>query len=112
MATATMEKSKSKKSGTKVNFRPLDDRVLIEPHEADEMTSGGIILPDTAKEKPQRGTVIAAGPGKLLDSGARGEMSVHVGDVVYYGKYTGTEIEFDGEKYTVIRENDLLAVVD
>jgi len=111
MATATATKSKGK-SKSSIQFRPLDDRLLIEPHEADEKTTGGIILPDTAKEKPQRGTVIARGPGKLLDSGVRGEMSVNEGDVVYYGKYSGTEIEIDGETYVVIRENDLLAVVD
>ena len=112
MATATAAKSKGKSQGKpKINFRPLDDRLLVEPDEAEEKTAGGIILPNTAKEKPQRGTVIANGPGKLLDSGARGEMSVTVGDVVYYGKYSGTEIEFDGETYVVIRENDLLAVV-
>jgi len=111
MATATATKSKSKKSG-KIAFRPLDDRILIETHEAEEKTTGGIILPDTAQEKPQRGTVIAKGPGKLLDSGARGEMSVDIGDVVYYGKYSGTEIEIDGETYVVLRENDVLAIVD
>jgi len=109
MATATATKPKK---STKVLFRPLDDRLLIEPHEADEKTTGGIILPDTAKEKPQRGTIIARGPGKLLDSGARGEMSVRPGDVVYYGKYSGTEIEIDGDTYVIVRENDLLAVVD
>ena len=113
MATATAAKSKGKGQGkSKIKFRPLDDRLLVEPDEAEEKTAGGIILPDAAKEKPQRGTVIAAGPGKLLDSGARGEMSVKVGDAVYYGKYSGTEIEFDEDTYVVIRENDLLAVVD
>jgi chaperonin GroES len=113
MATATATKGKGKGQGkSKVNFRPLDDRLLVEPAEAEEKTAGGIILPDTAKEKPQRGTVIAVGPGKLLDSGARGEMSVKIGDEVFYGKYSGTEIEFDGDTYVVIRENDLLAVVD
>lgn len=113
MATATAVKSKSKsKSKATVSFRPLDDRLLIETHKAEETTSGGIILPDTAQEKPQRGTVIARGPGKLLDSGVRGEMSVDVGDVVYFGKYAGTEIEIDGETYVIVRENDLLALVD
>jgi len=105
MATATASK-------TKIKFRPMDDRVLVEPSEAEGMTSGGIILPDTAREKPQRGKVIASGPGKLLDSGKRGEMSVRVGDEVFYGKYSGTEVEFGPDKYVVIRENDILAIVD
>lgn len=105
MATATATKKK-------IKFRPMDDRVLLEPVEADEVTAGGIILPDTAREKPQRGRVIATGPGKLLDSGARGEMGVSIGDEVFYGKYSGTEIEFDTQKYVVLRETDILAVVD
>lgn len=109
MATATVSK---KSSSTKISFRPMDDRVLLEPCEAEETTSGGIILPDSAKEKPQRGTVIAVGPGKLLDSGKRGEMSVSIGDEVFYGKYSGTEIDFGNDKYVVIRENDILAIVE
>lgn len=107
MATAT---AKAKK--TKVKFRPTDDRVLVEPVEADETTAGGIILPDAAREKPQRGVVIAVGPGKLLDSGKRGELSVKLGDQVFYGKYSGTEIEFGTDSYVVLRENDILAVVE
>ena len=107
MATATATKTKKN-----VKFRPMDDRVLVDPLEADERTSGGIILPDNAREKPQRGIVIAKGPGKLLDSGKRGEMSVSVGDEVFYGKYSGTEIEFGADKYVVLRENDILAIVD
>jgi chaperonin GroES len=90
----------------------MDDRILVEPCEAEETTAGGIILPDTAREKPQRGTVIATGPGKLLDSGNRGEMSVRLGDEVFYGKYSGTEIEFGTQKCVVLRENDVLAIVD
>ena len=105
MATATATKKK-------LNFRPMDDRVLVEPVEADETTTGGIILPDTAREKPQRGIVVATGPGKLLDSGNRGEMSVKVGDEVFYGKYAGTEVEFGTQKNVVLRENDILAIVD
>jgi chaperonin GroES len=105
MASATATK-------TKIKFRPMDDRVLIDPCEAEETTMGGIILPDTAREKPQRGKVIAAGPGKLLDSGKRGEMSVRIGDEVFYGKYAGTEIDFGPEKRVVLRENDILAIVD
>lgn len=105
MATATATKAK-------IKFRPTDDRVLLKPGEADDKTTGGIILPDTAREKPQRGTVIATGPGKLLDSGSRGQMSVSVGDEVFYGKYAGTPIEFGTDKYVVLRENDILAIVD
>ena len=89
----------------------MDDRVLVEPMEADDQTAGGIILPDAAKEKPQRGIVVASGPGKLLDSGSRGEMGVRNGDEVFYGKYSGTEIDFDSETYVVLRESDILAVV-
>jgi len=95
----------------KIKIRPLDDRVVVEPIEAEEMTSGGIVLPDTAKEKPQRGTVIAIGPGKLLDNGNRGELSVAVGDEVIYGKYGGSDIEVDGEEVKILREGDILAKV-
>jgi len=111
MATATMTAAKAK-SGTKIKFRPMEDRVLIEPSEATEKTAGGIILPDTAKEKPQRGTIIAVGPGKMLDNGKRAEMCVELGDEVYYGKYSGTEIDFGSDKYVVLRETDILAVVE
>jgi chaperonin GroES len=95
----------------KVKIRPLDDRVVVEPLEAEEMTAGGIVLPDTAKEKPQRGTVIAVGPGKLLDNGTRGTLSVQVGDQVIYGKYGGTELEVEGEEIKILRESDILAKV-
>ena len=96
----------------KIKIRPLDDRVVVEPIEAEETTSGGIVLPDAAKEKPQRGTIVAVGPGKLLDSGKRGTMSVKKGDVVYYGKYSGTEVEDNDQAYVLVRENDILAIVD
>jgi chaperonin GroES len=95
----------------KLKIRPLDDRVVVEPVEAEEMTAGGIVLPDTAKEKPQRGQVVAVGPGRLLDSGERAEMSVAVGDEVIYGKYGGTDIEIDGGEVKVLRESDILAKV-
>ncbi len=91
--------------------KPLDDRVLVKQSEAEEKTAGGIVLPDTAKEKPQKGTVIAVGPGKLLDSGKRGEMGLKKGDEVYYGKYSGTEIKIDGDPYVILKESDVLAVV-
>lgn len=92
-------------------LRPLDDRVVVEPVEAEERTAGGIVLPDTAKEKPQRGTVLSVGPGKLLDSGARGQLSVAIGDEVIYGKYSGTEIEVNGKDVKILRESDILAKV-
>jgi chaperonin GroES len=79
--------------------------------EAEEVTSGGIVLPDTAKEKPQRGTVLAVGPGKLLDNGKRGELSVAVGDEVIYGKYSGSDIEIDDRDIKILRESDVLAKV-
>jgi chaperonin GroES len=104
MATATM-------TSKKLNIRPLEDRVVVQPSEAEERTAGGIVLPDTAREKPQRGTVVAVGPGKLLEkSGERAQMSLKVGDKVIYGKYSGTEIEIDGEDYVILRESDVLAV--
>ncbi len=92
--------------------KPLDDRVLIRQSEAEETTAGGIVLPDTAKEKPQRGKVIAIGTGELLDSGERGKMSLKKGDEVFYGKYSGTEIKIDGEEFVLIKEVDVLAVIE
>lgn len=95
----------------KLNLRPLDDRVVVKPMEAEERTAGGIVLPDTAKEKPQRGKVVAVGPGRLLDSGNRGELSVAVGDEVIFGKYGGTDIEVEGDEVKILRESDILAKV-
>ena len=95
----------------KLNLRPLDDRVVVHPLDAEEMTAGGIVLPDAAREKPQRGKVVAVGAGKLLDSGARGELSVGVGDEVIFGKYGGSDVEVDGEEYKILRESDILAKV-
>jgi len=94
-----------------IKLRPLDDRIVVEPVEAEEKTAGGIVLPDTAKEKPQRGTVLAIGPGKLLDNGQRADMSVAVRDQVIYGKYSGSEIEVDGRELKILRESDVLAKV-
>jgi len=94
-----------------IKLRPLDDRVVVEPKEAEEMTAGGIVLPDTAKEKPQRGSVLAIGPGKLLDNGQRSQLSVAVGDEVIYGKYSGSDIEVDGRDVKILRESDILAKV-
>jgi chaperonin GroES len=95
----------------KIKIRPLDDRVVVEPLAAEEKTSGGILLPDSAKEKPQRGKVVAVGPGKLLDNGQRGQLSVVVGDEVIYGKYGGTDIEVNGDDVKILRESDILAKV-
>ncbi len=95
----------------KTNLRPLDDRVVVEPLDAEQTTAGGIVLPDSAQEKPQRGKIIAVGPGRLLDSGTRGALSVAVGDEVIFGKYGGTEIELNGEEVKILRESDILAKV-
>jgi len=95
-----------------MKLRPLDDRVVIKPSEAQDKTAGGIFLPDTAKEKPQIGTVIAVGPGKTLDDGKISKMSVKKNDEVIYGKYTGNEIEIDRQKYVIVRESDLLGVLE
>lgn len=89
-----------------VNITPLHDRVIVKPAPAEEKTAGGIIIPDTAKEKPQRGTVVAAGPGKKDEP-----MSVKAGDTVLYGKYAGTEIALEGADYLIMRESDILAIV-
>ena len=94
------------------NIRPLDDRVVIEPMEAEEKTQGGIVLPDTAKEKPMKGKVIAVGEGKMLESGKRAELLVKKGDKVLYGKYAGTEVTVDGKEYLVMRESDILAKIE
>jgi chaperonin GroES len=94
-----------------INLRPLDDRIVVEPMEAEAVTAGGIVLPDSAKEKPQRGTVVAVGVGKLLDSGERAELSVALGDEVIYGKYSGTDIEAGDREVKILREGDILAKV-
>jgi chaperonin GroES len=90
----------------KVNITPLHDRVIIQPAAAEEKTAGGIIIPDTAKEKPQRGTVVAAGPGKKDEP-----VTVKEGDTVLYGKYAGTEISLEGKDYLILRESDILAII-
>ena len=97
------------KKATKIELLPLDDRIVIRRLEAEERTSGGIVLPDTAKEKPQRGEVVAVGPGKQLDNGKRAELEVKVGDQVLFGKYSGTEVKVGGEDVIIMRESDLLA---
>ena len=94
-----------------MSLKPLDDRVVVEPLDAEETTAGGIVLPDAAQEKQQRGKVVAVGPGRLLDSGERCAVSVKIGDEVLFGKYGGTEIEIDGKDVKVLRESDILAKV-
>ena len=94
-----------------LSLKPLSDRVVVEPAAAEEKSSGGIILPDTAQEKPQQGTVVATGPGKVSDSGTLVEMSVKDGDKILYGKYSGTEVNVAGTDYIIMRESDILAVL-
>ncbi len=96
----------------KIEIVPLEDRVLIKPLEEEEKTEGGIVLPDTAKEKPQKGEVVAVGDGKILEDGSTAPMTVKVGDLVIYGKYAGTEIKVEGEEYVIMRESEILAVVE
>lgn len=95
-----------------MKLKPLDDRIVIKQSEAEEKTTGGIILPDTAKEKPQIGKVVATGPGKLLDNGKRSKMSVKKKAEVLYAKYSGSDVEIDGEKYVILRESDVLGIVE
>jgi chaperonin GroES len=92
-------------------IEPLDDRIVVEPIEAEKITKGGIVLPDSAKEKPVKGKVIATGPGRMLDTGKRVEPAVKKGDVVVYARYGGSEVEIDGKEYMILRESDLLAKV-
>lgn len=92
-------------------IRPLDDRVVIKQIDAEETTSGGILLPDTAKEKPQRGVITSLGTGRLLKNGSRAEFAVKKGDEVLFGKYSGTDIKVNGEEYKIMRESEILALV-
>ncbi|MFQ5733061.1 MAG: co-chaperone GroES [Planctomycetaceae bacterium] len=94
-----------------MKLNPLDDRVVVRPLDAEEKTAGGIVLPDAAQEKPQRGKVMAVGPGRLLDSGERCAVAVGVGDEVLFGKYGGTDIEVEGEDVKILRESDILAKI-
>jgi chaperonin GroES len=97
---------------TNLKLRPLDDRVVVEPLEAEEKTAGGILLPDNAKQKPQRGRVLAVGPGKLNDNGARGALAVCKGDEVIYGRYAGNDIQLDRKELKILRETDILAKIE
>jgi chaperonin GroES len=95
-----------------MKLRPLADRVIVKQSEAEEKTKSGIVLPDTAKEKPTKGKVISVGPGKLDDKGKPMELSVRAGDTVFYGKYAGSDIEVDNEKFVILREGDILGVLE
>lgn len=94
-----------------MKIRPLADRVVVKPVELEEKKVGGIIIPDTAKEKPQQGKIVAVGPGRISDSGQKVEMEVKDGDIVLYGKYSGTEVTIDAEDYLIMRESDILAIL-
>ena len=94
-----------------MKLKPLNDRVLVKRLESEEKTAGGLYIPDTAKEKPSRGKVVAAGPGKLADDGKRAALAVKAGDLVLFNKYAGTEISLDGEEHLVMREDDILAII-
>ena len=95
-----------------MNLKPLGDRLIVSPTEQDEVTASGIVLPETAKEKPMQGEVVAAGPGARKDDGSRAEMDVQKGDTVLYAKYAGTEVKIDGNKYLILKETDILAIVE
>ena len=95
-----------------MKLKPLQDRVIVKQSEAEEKTKSGILLPDTAKEKPTKGKVIAVGPGKLDDKGRPMEIGLRVGDTVYYGKYSGTDVEINSEKFVILRESDVLGVLE
>jgi chaperonin GroES len=98
-------------SKEKDKIKPLDDRIVVEPLEAEEKTAGGILLPDSAKQKPQRGVVVAAGPGKLLDNGTRAVLAVAKGDEVLYGKYAGSDVKIGSKEVKILRESDILAKI-
>ena len=95
-----------------MKLKPLDDRVVISPNKAEEKTAGGIVLPEAAKEKPLMGKIVAIGSGKLLDDGSRGKMSVKKGDVVLFGKYGGSDVEVEGKEYKIMRESEILGIVE
>ncbi len=94
-----------------MNIKPLGERVVVKVLESEEKTKSGIVLPDTAKEKPQKGTVVAVGPGRVLDNGQKLPLEVKVGDKVLFAKYAGTEVKLDEEEYMVLKENDILAII-
>jgi chaperonin GroES len=99
-------------TATKVAIKPLEDRIVVQANEAETTTASGIVIPDTAKEKPQEGLVLAVGPGRFDDNGARVPLDVKVGDTVLYSKYGGTEVKYGGEEYLVLSARDVLAIVE
>jgi len=99
-------------TATKVVLKPLEDRIVVSPLEAEQVTASGLVIPDTAKEKPQEGKVLAVGPGRFDDKGARVPVDVQVGDVVLYSKYGGTEVKYSGQEYLVLSARDVLAVIE
>jgi chaperonin GroES len=99
------------KADKQLSLKPLDDRVVVEPLDAEEKTAGGILLPDTAKQKPQQGKVVAVGPGKLNDSGTRVALAVKVGDTVLFGKYSGSDVEVNNKEYKILRESEILGKI-
>ena len=109
MATATKAK---KKSGSKINIQPLGDRIVLQREDSEDTTAGGIVLPESAKDKPARGTVLSVGPGKLLDDGSRGEIQIQVGDRVLFSSYAGESFEVEAEELLLMREDDILAVIE
>jgi len=109
--TPTASVTNRKGTSVAVTIKPLEDRVLVQPLEAEQTTASGLVIPDTAKEKPQEGKVIAAGPGRVDDKGTRVPMDVHEGDIVIFSKYGGTEVKYAGEEYLLLNARDILAVV-
>ena len=99
-------------TATKTVLKPLEDRIVVQPLEAEQTTASGLVIPDTAKEKPQEGTVLAVGPGRIDDKGVRVPLDVKVGDVVLYSKYGGTEVKYNNEEYLVLSARDVLAVIE
>ena len=106
------EKGSPTVTATKVSIKPLEDRIVVQALEAETTTASGIVIPDTAKEKPQEGTVLAVGPGRIDDKGNRVPLDVSVGDVVLYSKYGGTEVKYNGEEYLVLSARDVLAIIE
>lgn len=109
LATRNGQLTKDKRQ---MKLKPLADRVIVRQSEAENKTASGIVLPDTAKEKPTKGKVVAVGPGKFDDKGKRMELGVRAGDTVYYGKYSGTDVEVEGEKFVILRESDILGILE
>jgi chaperonin GroES len=95
-----------------MNLQPLDDRIVVKPGESEETTASGLVIPDTAKEKPQQGEIIAVGPGRVSDQGERIAPDIKAGDKVLYGKYSGTEVTIEGDQYLILRESDVLAIIN